>query len=287
MHHTILRMGKKTALILLGNTIYALAVTMFILPNGLITGGTTGLALIINHFTGLSIAMFIAAFNIIMFVLGYALLGRVFALSTLISTLYYPFALGVFLAIAPLQHMTSDRLLSAIYAGIMIGLGIGIVIKAGASTGGMDIPPLILNKKHGLPVAGLLYGFDFVILLGQMLFANKEQVLYGILMVLIYTVVLDKILLLGQSKTQVQIISEKYQEINQRINERIDRGSTLIYAETGHMHHKSMVVLTIVANRELPRLNELVLSIDPKAFMIINRVNEVKGRGFTLDKVNK
>ncbi|MEA4926998.1 MAG: YitT family protein [Syntrophomonadaceae bacterium] len=287
MHNRFSVMAKKLGFIWLGNTIYALAVVMFILPNGLITGGTTGLALIINHFTGFSIAVFIAAFNITMFILGYALLGRTFALSTLISTLYYPLALGASQTIAPLQHMTSDRLLAAIYAGIMIGFSIGIVIKAGASTGGLDIPPLILNKKFGFSVAGVLYGFDFVILLAQMLFADKEQVLYGILMVFIYTVVLDKILLLGQSRTQVQIVSEQYQEINRRINERIDRGSTLIHAETGHLHNQSMVVLTVVANRELPRLNELVLSIDPKAFMIINRVNEVKGRGFTLEKINK
>ncbi len=287
MHNKFSVMATKLGFIWLGNTIYALAVVMFILPNGLITGGTTGLALIINHFTGFSIAVFIAVFNITMFILGYALLGRAFALSTLISTLYYPLALGALQTIAPLQHMTSDRLLAAIYAGIMIGFSIGIVIKAGASTGGLDIPPLILNKKFGFSVAAVLYGFDFVILLAQMLFANKEQVLYGILMVFIYTVVLDKILLLGQSRTQVQIVSEQYQEINRRINERIDRGSTLIHAETGHLHNQSMVVLTVVANRELPRLNELVLSIDPKAFMIINRVNEVKGRGFTLEKLNK
>jgi Uncharacterized conserved protein len=287
MDNKFLIMFRKIGLILLGNTVYAMAVTMFILPNGLITGGTTGLALILNHFTGFSIAIFIALFNITMFVLGYLLLGRTFALSTLISTFYYPFALGVFQTMGPLQHMTSDRLLAAIYAGIMIGFSIGIVIKSGASTGGMDIPPLILNKKFGLPVAAVMYGFDFTILLAQMIFANKEQVLYGILMVLIYTMVLDKVLLLGQAKTQVQIISEKYQEINQRINEQINRGSTLICAETGHLHYQSMVVLTVVANRELPRLNDLVLTIDPKAFMIISRVNEVKGRGFTLEKVNK
>lgn len=287
MHNNLSIILKKIGFILFGNTIYALAVTMFILPNGLITGGTTGLALILDHFTGFSMAVFIALFNITMFILGYLLLGRTFALSTLISTFYYPLAFGVFQAMGPLQRMTSDRLLSAIYAGIMIGFSIGIVIKAGASTGGMDIPPLIMNKKLGLPVAAVMYGFDFAILLAQMFFANKEQVLYGILMVFIYTVVLDKVLLFGQAKTQVQIVSQKYQEINQKINEQIDRGSTLICAETGHLHYQSMVVLTVVANRELPRLNDLVLSIDPKAFMIISRVNEVKGRGFTLEKVNK
>lgn len=275
---------KNIGLILLGNTIYALAVTTFILPNNLITGGTTGLALLFQHQMGIPITVFVSAFNIAMFVLGAAVLGRTFTLTTLISTFYYPFILGILQKVAFLQNMTSDHLLSAIYAGIMIGVSIGMVIKAGASTGGMDIPPLVMNKKFGLPISVVMYGFDFTILLSQMLFANKEQVLYGILLVLIYTLVLDKVLLLGQSRTQVKIISDKYQEINEMIIKCLDRGSTLIHAETGYCRNENLVVLTVVENRELPKLNTLVLSLDPNAFMIINRVNEVKGRGFTMDK---
>lgn len=278
---------KNVALILFGNTIYALAVTMFILPNGLITGGSTGLALLANHGFDISITFFVSVFNVVMFILGAVVLGRKFAVTTLISTFYYPFILGVFQRLDVLKDMTSDHLLAAIYAGIMIGFSIGIVIKAGASTGGMDIPPLVFNKKFGLSVSLVMYGFDFTILLSQIFFANKEQVLYGILMVIIYTVVLDKVLLLGQSRTQVKIISEKYEEINQAIIHRMDRGSTLVEAETGYLRTESMVVLTVVSNRELPKLNNLVLSIDPKAFMVINRVNEVKGRGFTIEKFYK
>jgi uncharacterized membrane-anchored protein YitT (DUF2179 family) len=278
---------KNLGIILIGNTIYALAVVTFILPNGLITGGTTGLALLFYHQFGIPIAVFVSVFNIAMFILGAIVLGRVFALTSLISSFYYPFILSILQGVSFLKDMTSDSLLSAIYAGIMVGFGIGIVIKSGASTGGMDIPPLILNKKFGLSVSLLMYAFDFTILLSQMLFANKEQVLYGILLVLIYTSVLDKVLIFGKSRTQVKVISEKYEEINQMIIRRLDRGSTLIHAETGYCRDESLVVLTIVSNRELPKLNELVLSIDPKAFMIINHVNEVKGRGFTMDKLYK
>jgi uncharacterized membrane-anchored protein YitT (DUF2179 family) len=275
---------KNIGLILLGNTIYALAVTMFIIPNSLITGGTTGLALLFYHQLGIPIAVFISIFNISMFFLGAAVLGKAFALTTLISTFYYPFILGIFQTTPQLQGMTSDLLLSTIYAGIMIGFSIGIVIKAGASTGGMDIPPLVLNKKIGFPISIVMYGLDFCILLAQMFFANKEQVLYGILLVFIYPIVLDKVLLLGQSRTQVKIVSKKYIEINQMIINKLDRGSTLIHAETGYCHDKNLLVLTVISNRELPKLNNLVLSIDPEAFMMINRINEVKGHGFTMDK---
>jgi len=284
MNSVFMRIASKVALVLLGNVIYALAVTMFILPNDLITGGTTGLALVFHHQAGIPIAVFISVFNIGMFILGAAVLGKAFALTTLASTIFYPLALGLFQQIEPLGDMTSDPLLSAIYAGVMIGIAIGIVIKAGASTGGMDIPPLVLNRKMGLSIAVTMYAFDFAILLAQMFFANKEQVLYGILLVFIYTTVLDKVLLLGQGRTQVKIVSEKYEEINRMITERLDRGSTLIKAETGYMRNDRLVVLAVLSNRELPKLNELVLAIDPKAFMIINRVNEVKGRGFTIEK---
>lgn len=285
MSNTNTNILKTTALILVGNTIYALAVVAFIIPNGLITGGTTGLALVFFHQLGLPVSLVVAVFNIFLFAIGAVVLGRAFALSTMVSSFFYPFILGILQKVPILQDLTSDHLLAAIYAGLMIGLAIGMVIKARASTGGMDIPPLVLNKKYGLSISGLLYGFDFLILLTQIPFAGKEQILYGILLVIIYTVVLDKVLLLGQSRTQVQIISSQYQEINRMINQTLDRGSTLIQAETGYLGAKSMLVLSIVSNREVSRLKEMVLAIDPKAFMIINRVSEVKGRGFTLEKM--
>jgi uncharacterized membrane-anchored protein YitT (DUF2179 family) len=278
---------KNIALVLMGNTIYALAVASFILPNGLISGGTIGLALLFYNQFGIPITVFVSVFNISMFILGTVALGRSFILTTLISTFYYPFILGILQKVSFLQDMTSDHLLSTIFAGIMVGFGIGIVIKAGASTGGMDIPPLALNKRFGIPISLTMYVFDFTILLSQMLFADKEQVLYGILLVLIYTLVLNKVLLFGQARMQVKVISEKYEEINQMILQQLDRGSTLIHAETGYYHHKSLVVLTVISNRELPKLNKLVLSIDPNAFMIINQVNEIKGRGFTIERLYK
>ena len=148
-------------------------------------------------------------FNCIMFLLGAIILGIDFALTTLISTFYYPIALGFFQSLPALSDITDDRLLSSIFGGLFIGFSLGIVIRAGASTGGMDIPPLILNKKFGLPVSVMLYVFDFIILIGQALFSDKEAILYGILLVLTYTIVLDKILVIGQAQTQVKIISQE------------------------------------------------------------------------------
>lgn len=284
MSKSYMNIFKHLAYICLGNCIYALAVTMFIIPNGLIVGGTTGLGLTFNYLFSMPLPVFVMIFNIIMFILGGLVIGKKFALTTLASTFFYPIALGVFQKIPQIQNMTSDQLLASIYAGLMIGLGIGIVIKAGASTGGMDIPPLILNKKFGLSIPMVMYAFDVCILLGQMLFASKEEILYGILLVFIYSIVLDKVLLFGQAKTEVQIISEKHEEINDMIHKNIDRGSTYIFGETGYRRNETKIILTVVSNRELAGLTNQVLAIDANAFMIISRTYQVKGRGFSKSK---
>ena len=272
---------KKTAknilnilMILLGNAVYALAIVMFVLPNGLITGGTTGLALTMEHFFGFPISVFVMIFNVSMFALGLFILGKKFAFTTLISTFFYPFILGVFQKFPVLAEATNDRMLATVCAGIMIGFGIGVVIKSGASTGGMDIPPLVLNKKFGLPVSVMIYVFDFTILILQMMFSNIEQTLYGILLVLIYTFVLDKILTFGTAQTQVKIISSKYKEINDAIIHTLDRGSSLVHITTGYLGTEEMMVLSVISNRELPQLKQIVNDIDPNAFLTISRIYE-------------
>ena len=281
------QLGKRIfeiILILFGNTTYALGIVMFVLPANLITGGTTGLALSMEHFFGVPISLFVFCFNLAMFVLGALVLGKAFALTTLISTFYYPLILDILQRIPVLSGFTDDPMLATVCGGLLIGFSIGLVIRAGASTGGMDIPPLVLNKKFGLPVSVMLYGFDFTILILQMLFSDSEQRLYGILLVLIYTIVLDKMLMFGTSKTQVKIMSKEYSRINEAISKNLDRGTTLMHTTTGYMHREYPMILTVISNRELNALNKLVTDIDPDAFMVINRINEVKGRGFSLQK---
>lgn len=270
--------------VLIGNTIYSCGIAAFVLPNDLITGGTTGIALILEHYFGLPIGLSVAVFNIVMFLLAILILGKSFALTALISTFYFPWILSQFQKVQFIQNMTDDFLLGSIFAGLMLGLGVGLVIRAGASTGGMDIPPLILNKKLGLPVSVGLYVFDFTILIVQMSFRDKERILYGILLVLIYSTLVDKVLLMGKTQMQVKIISDHYEEINKAIQEKLDRGSTFFKTESGYLRKDSFAIMTVVSSRELPKLNELVLDIDKQAFIVINQVNEVMGRGFTLHK---
>ena len=275
---------KHLFLILLGNSIYASAVVMFLLPNGLITGGTTGLGIAVEHYLGMNIPRFVMIFNVTMFLLGAYILGKKFALTTLVSTFYYPIILGVFEKMQVLQNITTDKMLATVCSGVMIGVGIGIVIRAGASTGGMDIPPLVLNKKFGIPVSVSLYVFDCTILVLQMLFTSKEDCIYGIILVMIYTFVLDKTMFVGTQKTEVKIVSDEYEKITKMIQEKLDRGVTLLHAETGYLKKEQKMVVTVISNRELMMLKQEVEQIDPKAFIIMGLVNEVRGRGFSLEK---
>ena len=274
----------NAASITFGNALYSLAVAVFLEPAGLITGGATGIALAVGRLTGLSVSGVLLVFNLAMLVWGWVVLGRAFALNTLASSLLSPFFLEVWQRMLAGRILTDDIVLCTIFSGLGIGVALGIVLRSGASTGGMDIPPLVLHKWFHLPVSATMMAFDIAILLVQAVFSPVRQVLYGIVMVIIHTIVMDKMLLLGSSKTQVKIISTKSDEILSAILSDIDRGVTILHSEGGYTREPASLLLTVVSNRELPRLERLVHSIDPECFMIVSRVTEVAGRGFSLDK---
>lgn len=271
-------------MILFGNTLYSVAITFFVLPSGIITGGTTGLGLFLQHAFGVPLSLFVAFFNIVMFLLGAFVLGKKFALTTILSSFYYPLIFHVMSSRFGDVVLTQDPLLATVMAGLLIGSGIGLVMRAGASTGGMDIPPLVLNHSTGFPISVSMYLFDLMILISQVFFSNTEQVLYGILLVLIYTITLNQVLIFGNNKVEVKIVSPRHEEINLAIRSRLDRGVTLLDGAGGFTEKDTQIVLTVLSNRELVQLNRLVAEIDPNAFLVISQVREVRGRGFTLDK---
>lgn len=275
---------KNFLFIILGNLIFALGIAAFVIPNGLILGGSTGLALSVQHFLGIDITITVAIINIVTFLAGLFILGKKFAATTLISTFIFPIFLNYFKDIERFKNVTSDLLLASIFTALLVGTGVGIVLRVGASTGGLDIPAIILNKKKGIPIAVVLYAIDISILLSQMIFSNTEQILYGIIIVLITTMVINKVIVYGKNDFMVTIISEKYLEISENIHSKIDRGTTFIDIQTGYKKNTQQAVMSVISKRELHSLNKLIQEIDPKAFIIINQVNQVKGRGFSLDK---
>ena len=271
-------------LVLIGNIIYAFSVKLFVLPANLMSCGTTGIGLVMNQVFGIPLTGFIFVFNIVMRALGWGGLGRSFAMTTVISSLFYPIALELLNRTLGDVIITEDILLNVLFAGMGLGIALGIVMRAGASTGGMDIPPLILKKKLHIPVPVSLWAFDFCILLSQMMFHPLEDLLHGILLIIVISIALNKVMLLGTSRTEVKSVSQQAEKIREAILSRVDRGVTMLHGQSGYMHQELDVILSVVSNHELPKIEALARDIDPNCFVVISRVTEVWGRGFSYGK---
>lgn len=271
-------------LVALGNLLYVFTVKLFLLPANLMSCGTTGIALVVGHLTGIPISAFILVFNLVMLALGWWVLGRQFVLTTIFSSLFYPIALEALNRLLGDVYVTGDMLLNVLFAGLGLGVSLGMVMRGGASTGGMDIPPLILKHYFHIPVSASLWTFDFCILLSQMLFHTLEDLLYALLMTMVLSFALNRVLLLGTSKTEVKIVSSKAETIRDAILSQVDRGVTLLHGEGGYLHTSTELILSVVSNHEMPKIERLAREIDPGCFMIVSRVSEVWGRGFSLGK---
>ena len=165
-----------------------------------------------------------------------------------------------------------------------LGLALGTVLRSGASTGGLDIPLLVLQKKFRIPVSVSLYVMDFCIVTSQLLFHTLEDLLYGVILPLTTSLVLNKAMIWGVTKTEVKIISEKSDEIRKAVLSEMDRGVTMLYGEGGYSGRETHVLMTVVSNREVVKIERIVREVDPMCFMVVSRVSEVWGRGFSVEK---
>lgn len=279
------RLIKSNIKILIGNLIYALGIVLFIIPGGLITGGTTGIGLALKNAFGLDVSIVIGVFNILMFILGYIFFGKKFALGTTVSTVSYPIFLFILEKIIGDFELTNDILICTIFGGLLLGISIALIIRTGGSTGGIDIPLLILQNKTGLPLSKSLYVVDSIILLLQSFFTSRIGVLYGILLVIIYTYTIDKFLSSGEIRNELEIVSEKHKEIKEKIMSDLDRGVTIYHGETGKLGKKINILIVVVSPREVFFAEKLILDIDPEAFIINHRITHVHGRGFSKEKI--
>ena len=270
--------------VLAGNLILAFTVSAFMVPHGIIMGGATGIGLTISHYFPIDLSLIIFIVNAILFVLGAVVLGKKFALTTIISTFIYPTFLSVVRQIPGVADMMDNIMLATVYGGALLGLGIGLIVRVGASTGGTDILALVFNKWFHIPVAALLYVVDFTVLGMQVFFSNSEQILYGILALILTTIVLNRVMLMGQSQIQLFIITELYEEVKEKMLKENEAGVTMVHIETGYGKKQQQGVLCVIPKRKLYSVKELVQMVDPKAFITITQINEVRGRGFTLER---
>lgn len=276
---------KKALVVCLGNFFCALAVSYCIEPAGLLSGGCTGIGLILKHFTSLPTSVGIWGASISFFLLGLFVLGKEYAATIIVGVISFPLAYNITsLMVGATGILTDDIFLCTVFMGLFNGVGIGITLRVGASTGSGDVPAVILYRKFNVPVSVSINVIDGVILCLQIPFSDPRRILYSLLAIVIYSALSGKVVAWGQDKLQIQIYSTYYEEISASILNAIDRGCTLLHIQGGYTREETFAVQTVVTKRQLFRVRETALAIDPQAFLIINPVSDVNGLGFTLSK---
>lgn len=273
-------------MVIIGTFILAVSVEFFILPYNILSGGVAGIAVALEPVLHLNKTLTANLITLILFFIGWSVLGKEFALNTALSSVLYP----VFTTLLSFYHVEFEIpvVLASFYAGLLGGVGIAIVMRGGASTGGMDVPPLILHKLSGAPVSTLVVITDsLTIVLGAITY-NWSAVLIGLVSVFASGVAISKVLEAGNGSPgkSVQIISDAWEEINTNILNELDRGTTVIEGQGGYSGETKKVLLVVVSHRQYNRLLQIIRETDPLAFVITTDASDMHGEGFTYSSPN-
>lgn len=277
-----------TLCILAGNALLAFLVAAFIIPHNIVMGGTTGIGIVLGRFfPDWDISLIILVLNVILLILGLIVLGKKFAVTTVASTLLYPVFLGIIERIPGIGSLTDNALLAAVFAGCLMGIALGLVMRVGSSTGGMDVVDLVLAHVTHIPVAFFVYLLDIIVVLGQAFIVPPEQVLLGIIVLVLESLVLNRAMLLGKSQTQLFIVSKEHEAIREMLLDKLNAGVTMSIIESGKLAIPGKAVLCVIPPRKAYDAIQLVHSIDQHAFITVTQIKEVRGRGFTEARIVK
>ncbi len=266
--------------IVIGNAMSAFAIACFALPYDMVVSGLSGVGRMFNVFFGISVTGTVTAFNAALFIIGFIMLGKKFALNTIVGTVTFPLFLGIFTNATMLHHLVDDPLLAAICAGVIDGIGLGLIIRVGGSTGGIDVPPIILNKKFGVKVAPMMMAIDIGIFIMQLPVTKTNGIILGILYTGIYSIMMNKMIVMNQGGVQSLIFSDKSHEINEALLQ-IGYGTSIVHMTSGYLQEPKDVILCVSSSRTHAKVKRTALDIDPNAFISVSSVNEVNGNGFT------
>jgi uncharacterized membrane-anchored protein YitT (DUF2179 family) len=279
--------GKLQALfpIWLGTAIYAFGLHYFIIPNQFMEGGITGLALLFNYIFHFPLSVTTLLINIPLFIIGWTIFGKKTMLLTIFGTSSLAFFLWVMEWLTHIGWLVpfqteQDYFLVAAYAGLTLGVGLGIVFRYGGTTGGTDIIARIVQQWKGWSIGQVILLIDALVIGSSLFFIPKEKILYTFVAVFITSKVIDIIIEGAYAAHAFMIITDHAESVVGAISLQIDRGATLIPATGGFSKKSKSIVYCVVYRQELKRLKDLVRSIDPRAFIIINEVHDVLGEGF-------
>jgi uncharacterized membrane-anchored protein YitT (DUF2179 family) len=267
--------------ITLGSFIFAFSLNYFIIANGLAEGGFTGLALVIHYLTGWSVGGILITLNIPLFFIGWKFWGKTFVIKTLLGVSAVSLAVDL---TSGFRFITHDLLLGALYGGVLSGIGIGLVLRSGATTGGVDIIARLIHEKVGINMGKVYFSFDFAIIFIVAFFFGLEKALYTLVALYIFSQVIDRLLEGGNEARAVIIISGVNQVIAQAIINELERGATILKGSGAYTGKEKNVLYVVISKQQLLHLKKIIRKIDPRAFIIVNSVYEVLGEGFRPQK---
>lgn len=271
-------------LVVLGTTLMAAAFGLVVLEQGFAAGGVTGLSVILCRVAPVPLSAMVLAVNLALFVLGWVFVGRSFILKTLLTSLLFPVLLDLFRSAAFLRGLAADPLLSAGLAGGLLGLGAGLVLVGEGSSGGFDILGVILHKKFRVPVSLVMYLCDLAVILVQAASGSLMQTLYGIVVILVSSLLVNQVLTYGRAEAQMLIFSQEYERIREALLFEEDVGMTFLTGETGFRREPIQVIVTVIPHAKVEGIKRAVHTIDPTAFLLMDAVRYVGGRGYTIQR---
>jgi uncharacterized membrane-anchored protein YitT (DUF2179 family) len=265
--------------IIIGSFISSIALNAFIIPHKLLSGGVSGISLIIQYLSGTPSGYLILAFNLPIFIIGLRVIDKDFILFSAIGMLSFS---GFLILTKDISHFlqVKDILLSCIYGGVISGIGAGIVFRARASQGGIDIIAVIMRRRIGTSIASLAFGMNlFVVTIGTFI-GSIEKAMYTLIAMYITSVVIDKVIGGFDIKKMLLIITEKEDEVSKAIMKDLGRGVTFFYGEGAYTGDKKKVIYCMITIKQLSRIKKIIEDIDPTSFISVIDASEVKGQGF-------
>lgn len=276
---------KKYAVAALGCVIYSLGVALFLDANNIAAGGVTGIAIVLNFLTGFDTGLLILIINVPLFVLGFFFFGKYFTLSTIFSTVLSSLLIELWnYTLAAYIPFTENLLISSLIGGALFGAGLGLIFRAGSSTGGTDIIVKILRKKFRYIQTGVIsMAIDICIVCASaFVYRNFELLCYTVISIVVFTLLFDWVLYGGSSAKLIYIISadEKSREICDRILKELDVGATYVDGEGAYTGDEKRIILCAVKSFLYPKLRDIVREVDAHAFMIVSSAKEIYGEGY-------
>ena len=266
------------AQIILGALVGGAAYPLFMTPNKIAPGGITGIATILNHLFHWPVGTVTLILNIPLFLISYRAMGRIFAFRSLVATLFFT----LFIDTLPLQPMTNDPLLGALYGGVMLGCGLGLIMRGGATSGGSDMVAKMVNKRFQFISTGsFLFAIDFAVVVSAGFLIGATEALYALICIFLSAKVMDTVIIGFSSNKACFIISSHWQTISDRIMRDMDRGVTQLTARGAYTGAERPTLLCVIGRSEIMALKRILREEDEKAFVIIVEAHEAIGDGFT------